>query len=269
MPYFFFFCCWISVLGTVSAQDYESKLLQNIEHQTRWMEVDKMKHLYLVQDEHTILKYSADGELLFRYNENNLGQISVLDVTNSFRILVYYEDFNTVVFLDRTLSEIQRFDLSDFEIWQTQAIGLASDNNLWIFDNNSYTVKKIDNSGEVITESDDLTLFLSKAPNPNRIIEFNDRLYLNSPNLGIIVFDLYGTYIKTIEIPDLDYFQLHNGQIFYIQDKSIKSYHLLSFLEKKINLTLTKPNLEQLCIAQERLYLKYPNKTSIFRLKEK
>ena len=269
MPYFFFFCCWISVFGPLSAQDYESKLLQDIEHKTRWMEVDKMKHLYLIQNEHTLLKYSADGELLFRYNENNLGEIAVLDVTNPFRILVYYEDFNTVVFLDRTLSEIQRFDLSDFDIWQTQAIGLASDNNLWIFDNNSYTVKKIDNSGETITESDDLTLFLSKAPTPNRVIEFNDRLYLNSPNLGIIVLDLYGTFIKTIEIPNLDYFQLHNGQIFYIQDQSIKSYHLLSFLEKKINLPITEPNLEQLCIAQERLYLKYPNKTSIFRLKEK
>jgi len=255
---------------TVSyAQEYTFKELKSIPKASRWMEVDKMKQLYLIEDAHTLLKYSPEGDLLHQFNENSLGEISYVDVSNPFRILVYYNDYATVLFLDRTLSETQRHDLSDLDIPEVRALGTASDNNIWIFDNNTYTLKKVNSQNEVLAESADLSLLLTEVLDPNRLIETNARVYLNSPNLGILVFDVFGNYIKTIEILDLDYFQVYEEQIFYVEDKKFKNYHLLSFLTKEIKMPILDEKLEQLCIAQEHLYIKHHNEINIFTLKKK
>lgn len=251
------------------AQEYSFKKLKSIPKTSRWMEVDKMKQLYLIEDAHTVLKYSPDGDLLYQFNENSLGEISYIDVSNPFRVLVYYNDYATVLFLDRTLSEIQRHDLSDLDIPEVRALGTASDNNVWLFDNNTYTLKKINSQNEVLAESPDLSLLLTDALDPNRLIEANARVYLNSPNLGILVFDVFGNYIKTINLLNLDYFQVYEGQIFYVEDKKFKSYHLLSFLTKEIKMPVIEEKLEQLCIAQERLYIKYANKIDVIVIKKK
>lgn len=265
----FLFLLLLSCSTIGYAQEYTFKELKSIHKTSRWIEVDKMKQLYLIEDAHTLLKYSSDGDLLHQFNENSLGEISYVDVSNPFRILVYYNDYATVLFLDRTLSEIQRHDLSDLDIPEVRALGTASDNNIWLFDNNSYTLKKVNSQNEVVAESSDLSLLLAEALDPNRLIETNSRVYLNSPNLGILVFDVFGNYIKTIEILHLDYFQVYEGQIFYVEDKKFKTYHLLSFLTKEIKMPIISKKLEQLCIAQERLYIKNDNKVNIFTLKRK
>ena len=256
--------------STISyAQEYTFKELKSIPKTSRWIEVDKMKQLYLIENAHTLLKYNSEGELLYQFNENSLGELSYIDVSNPFRILVYYNDYATVLFLDRTLSEIQRHDLSDLDIPEVRALGTASDNNIWIFDNNTYTLKKVNSQNKVVAESSDLSLLLTEALDPNRLIESNSRVYLNSPNLGILVFDVFGNYIKTIEILNLDYFQVYEEQIFYVEDKKFKTYHLLSFFTKEIKMPILGEKLEQLCIAQERLYIKHPNEIRIITLRKK
>lgn len=262
---------FIAILSfyNATAQSYNFKPLPPIEQSARWMEVDKMKNLYLVLNDHTLLKYSPTGELLYRFNENTLGEITYVDISNPFRILVYYKDYTTVVFLDRTLSETRRHDLSAFDIPQVQALGTASDNNIWLFDNNTFTLKKISTQNQVIVESNDLNLLLSEDINPNRVVEFENKVYINAPNIGILVFDIFGTYIKTITLPDLDYFQLYEGQIFYVENKIFKVYNLFSFQTSEINLPVLKDNLEQVCIAQEHLYIKYNNLINIFTLSKK
>ena len=233
------------------------------------MEVDKMKQLYLIVGDHTLLKYTPDGNFICQFNENRLGEISFIDISNPFRILVYYNDYATVVFLDRTLSEIQRNDFSDLDIPQIQALCTASDNNIWLFENNAYTLKKVNNQNEILLESADLNLLISEELMPNRIIEFETKVYLNSPNIGILVFDVFGNYIKTIDIKEIDYFQFYEGQIFYVKNKSFNTYHLRSFLTQEIKLPVIQDELKQLCIAQEQLYLRYSDEIKIIGFQKK
>lgn len=266
-----FLVFWGLLLGVACyCQDqYRFQPLQSIAQTARWMEVDKMQQLYLLVGDNSLFKYDNKGNLTFQFNENNLGPISYIDVSNPFRILVYYDDYATVVFLDRTLSELQRHDLSELDLPQVEALGTASDNNLWLFDNNSYTLKKLDQKNEVLVESLDLNLLLTEALDPVRLLEADNRVYINSPNLGLLVFDLLGNYIKTIPLLELEYFQWHEGQIFYTKEKKLQAYHLLSFQHKNIELPILDQNLEQLCIVQDYLYAKYPTKIDILRVHKK
>ena len=254
---------------TIFSQSLEFKQIADIPLAVRWMEVDKMKQLYLVKDDHTLQKYNTVGTLLNTYNENSLGSIHFVDVSNPFRLMVFYQDFATLVFLDRTLSEISRLELSDFDIAQAQAFATASDNNIWFFDNNSYTLKKISTQNKLILESPDMNMMLPDAIRANRLIESSNRVYLNAPELGIIVFDIFGNYIKTIDIKGLDFLQVYEEQLFYINDKTFNTYNLLSFFKSRLDLPILLEGRRQVCISQELIYIRYPDKIEIHQVRKK
>jgi hypothetical protein len=245
-------------VGSLSAfaQKQELVIVDTIPVAARWIVTDKMQHLFVVKNDHTLLKYDAKGELLYEYNENSLGEISSVDVQNPFFILVYYNDYTTVVILDRTLSEVRRQDLADLNIDQVQAIGIASDNNIWLFDNNTFTLKKIDAQNHILLESNDLSMLSDDLPTPTQLIEYQNQIYLNSPENGILVFDQYATYFKTISVQDVAQIQLYEQQIFFVKEHQIQAYELQSFLTQKISLPFENKKTEQINIAQGRLYLR-------------
>lgn len=251
------------------AQSIAFNKVHELNKAVRWIEVDKMQHLYLIHDEHTLQKYDKKGTFLYEYNENSLGSIDFVDVSNPFRIMLFYQDFATLVFLDRTLSEISRLDLSEFDILQAQAFATASDNNIWFFDNNSYTLKKISSQNELILESQDMNLMLPEDIEANRLIESGNRVYLNAPEVGLIVFDIFGNYIKTIDIKALEYFQIYERQLFYINDEKFITYNLFSFFTSSLELSILKQNFQQLCISQELIFVRYPDKIEIYNITKK
>lgn len=260
--------CTILLQSVLNAQQDVLKAIE-IEQSTRFIEIDHMNQLYCVSGDYSIYKYNEEGELLYTFSENRLGQISQLDVSNPLRVLVYFSDFTTLIYLDRTLSEISRQDLSTIDFAQTQTIAQASDNNIWFFDNERYTLKKINEQNNVIFESNDLNLLLETDIYPVKLKEFDLQLYLNAPENGILVFDLFGNFIKTIGIQSLEYFQLLENQLFYLKDGRFKSYNLTSFKHTELNIPLPWDEALQVCIGQEKIYLRKRNKVSIYTYTKK
>ncbi len=251
------------------AQKYNYALIDSLPKVARWIETDKMQHLYLIENEHSLYKYNKAGELLYSYHENSLGEISSVAVQNPFYILVYYNDYSTAVILDRTLSEIRRQDLSELGIDQLQAIGIASDNHTWLFDNGTATLQKIDAQNQILLESSDLNLQLAEVLTPNRLVEYQNKVYLNSPNLGVLVFDAYANYIKTIPIVGLDYFQVQENQLFFIQEGQFQYYNLQTFQTKAISLPFLDSSIQQISISQNFLFLKKPASIVVVALSKK
>lgn len=70
----------------------------------------------------------------WEYKNVALGKITSVDYVNPLKIVVFYEDFNTIITLDNQLNEIQKLNL--FEIDNTifaSKIGMASQNQFWIY----------------------------------------------------------------------------------------------------------------------------------------
>ena len=68
------------------------------------------------------------------YKNVSLGKITKVDLQNPLKIILFYSDFNTAIILDNQLNEIQKINFSDFSIpIVTTAIGLSSQNNLWLY----------------------------------------------------------------------------------------------------------------------------------------
>lgn len=70
-----------------------------------------------------------------KYKSLSLGEIYKVDLQNPLQIILFYRKFNTVVLLDNQLNETSRINFSNVaQPLITEAVGLASQNRLWVYD---------------------------------------------------------------------------------------------------------------------------------------
>jgi len=64
---------------------------------------DHLGQFYMFDDKQ-ITKYDQKGNRVCSYSNNQLGSISHADVSDPLRIMLFYRDFNKLVFLDKNLA---------------------------------------------------------------------------------------------------------------------------------------------------------------------
>jgi len=217
-------------LWSLVAQGQEYRLLETIETEATFFATDKLQNLYLVSPQNEVVKYDKNGLQLFRYNNNLLGELSFIDANNPFKIILFYPEFANLIFLDRTMTPAGDFRLFDFNLIQVDAVALAADNNIWLYDKLDFRLKKIDRIGKVVFQSGDLSLTLNQSLNPNFLIEREQQIYLNDPENGILVFDVFGQYEKTLDFKGLEEFQILDGRLLFFQDGKLNAFNLQSLL---------------------------------------
>ena len=199
----------------IHSQEKSLELIYTPDEVVQFFTSDQIQNLYLVNDKNEVVKYNAQGIEAFRYNNNTLGELALIDAFDPFNLLLYYPEYMTIVILDRTLNEMHRVNLSDLGYFDVQSIGMASDNNIWIYDELNYALVKIDKDGKALIKSDPLNLILPRTPDIHRINENEQKVYLNDPSLGLLVFDVFGSFEKTIDIKGLNTFQIISPHLIY------------------------------------------------------
>lgn len=248
------------------AINYNQKLLKTLSIKTAYFSTDKLQQFYILTLDNELIKYNSNGQELFRYNENRFGTLAHIDATNPFQILLYYPDFLTIVTLDRTLNPIHIVNLSDLNIVQTQAVGLSTDNNVWVYDDVSFRLKKINQRKETLTMSNDLSLELGTTLQPNFLVERNNQIFLNNPSSGILVFDVFGQFSKILDLKDLDYFQILDHQLFYQQGNQLLVFNLKSLATQSFALPESVRSEDQFHVQKNRLYVVKPSKVEIYKI---
>lgn len=87
---------------------------------------------YYYSENNTFNKIGSSGS--YNYKNISLGKISSIDIINPLMLVLFYEDFNTVVFLDNQLNEIEKINFSNIDSTLIiTKVGLAGQNKLWIY----------------------------------------------------------------------------------------------------------------------------------------
>lgn len=163
----------------------------NFQGNVRSFSVDELGYIYVVTDDNNLLRCDEEFNTLFQYSNKRLGRIHSIDVSNPLKLMVFFKDYGVVVSLDNTLSESNMIDLNDLELYDIHAIAMANDNNLWIYDPIQLKVKKIDNAGNTILESDPLFTQDDQQKSGSSIYQVNDRVYLMADE-DIYIYNDYG-----------------------------------------------------------------------------
>lgn len=176
--------------------------------------VDNLGNLYVLSSAGFLKKMNAKGDSLNVFNDvRRFGGISLMDVTNPLKILLYYRDFSTILMLDRFLNQLNTIDLRKAGIFQAKAVGLSYDNNIWVYDEQAAKLKKIDEEGKVIMETTDLRQVLTVMPSPDRLIDRDGFVYLYDATNGLYVFDYYGMLKNELPLTGVDDLQVIGNTI--------------------------------------------------------
>jgi hypothetical protein len=224
-------------MQSLTAQDTNFTLVKIIQEPTDFIATDHLQNLYLATQNGEIQKYNAKGELLFKYNNDNYGKPNLIDASSPLRVLVHYAEYLTTIVLDRTLSELYIYNLADYGFSQVNILTTAPDNGLWLYDEWAYQIKKINQQGETVVASNDLSQVLGFQIVPTQIIFQNNHVYLQDKINGVFVFDAYGQFLEKITFDQVDKISIRENQLSYYKNKEIHFYHLV----KKIKLSKAIP----------------------------
>lgn len=214
---------------------------------------DPFGNIYLINGQN-IQKFTNNLQKIADYSNAFLGNISFVDASDPLRILLHYREFNQVVWLDNFFQEIRSpVRLDDLGIEQTVLVCSSSLNGFWIFNQMNNQLQYFDNNLNKIHESISLNP-LTGTIKPVAMTEKNRMVYLNFPGTGILTFDQFGTYSRTLPVfPDND-FQVTDESIFYLHQGSFNRYDLKTNTEEKITLP-DVDNYQAIMIQQEYLYI--------------
>lgn len=223
------------------------------------MDTDPLGYVYLVRGE-TITRYTPDGKKINQYSNKRLGAIRQFDCSNPMKILLFYPEFNQVVFLDNQLSENgSPIGLENFELDQAVLACSSHDNGIWVYDQRNFEMVRLDQSMQVTHKTGNIPQQIGKSANPSFIRQSNNWVYLYDPDQGLMVFDIFGTYNKTIPLMNVKDIQFSSDAVTYNEQGMY--YRLDPFTLQRTELPLPRAGAIQLRLEKSRLYLRYADET--------
>lgn len=199
--------------------------------------VDNLDNLYIISSTGQVKKFGSKGDSAGVFNGiRNYGKLTTIDVSNPLKPILFYKDFSNVVVLDRLLANRVSLNLRQFNILQPSAVGLSYDNNIWVFDVYDNKLKKIDESGTLLLQTDDFRTLFNISFAPQKIVNDNGFVYLADSANGIFVFDNYGTFKRKIALKNWNAIDIWNGMVVRLNRNAIIVYNPTNFSEKSFTL---------------------------------
>jgi hypothetical protein len=172
----------------------------------------------------------------WQYKNVSLGKITKIDIQNQLKIMLFYENFNTIILLDNQLNEAQKINFSENSTpILVSATGIASQNRLWIYNSLTQEIGLFDylkNTFQSITPllSGNLKYYQS---------DFNTFQWIDDKKNWYSV-DVFGKISIIGKVPDFDQIQLVSNQeiLFskdgklFLQDLSKNSIYTIENVEK-------------------------------------
>ncbi|MCW3075560.1 MAG: hypothetical protein JWO32_169 [Bacteroidetes bacterium] len=192
---------------------------------------DNIGNIYTIKDDE-LIKYLPTGKFFLRYSNLQLGTITTVDATNPLKLILYYRDFQQIVFLDNQLTATSDpVSLEKLGYEQTDLVCASANNGFWLYNKQNNELIRFNETSKKIASTGNLKQILRSDINPNFMLEHNGYLFLNSPETGIYVFDMFGAFSKIISVKDIKTFLVSDDVIYFKKDSSFCSYNFKLFEE--------------------------------------
>jgi hypothetical protein len=250
---------WISPPG-------EPTLLKHIDGKVNFMTSDELQNLYLVKND-ILEKYDANGKMLFSYSLSTLGNIDFVDAVDPMKPLVFYKTYASFVILDNTLTpSIDPISLEKYSLEQVNLVCTSYDRGFWCYNpaNMELLHLNVDDLAQN-KNSGNIGQLLHEAIHPNYLTEQNNKVFLNDPDVGILVFDIYGAYYKTIPIKGLSRFQINGDRVIYFSGHKIMTYNFKTLIEN--TLSIPDSTTSAVRVEKERLFTLNDKGVDIYSVK--
>jgi hypothetical protein len=247
--------------------DSTFKFLKNIPGSYSYLDVDVLGNIYLITEKNQLKKIRPNGDSLAVFNDvKKFGNPTLLDVSNPLKVLLYYKNFSTVIILDRFLAVRNTINFRNQNIFKVKTLANSYDNNIWIFDEQNVSLKKINDEGNVLSETLDLRQLLDTVPSPSQITDKNNFVYLYDENRGFYIFDYYGSYKNNLPFLYWKHIAVNGNKLMGFVGDIFYSYEINSFNLKSYKLPLFFKDAMDIKIMNSKVYLLKKEGVEVYNL---
>ncbi|MBK9176057.1 MAG: hypothetical protein IPM46_06905 [Flavobacteriales bacterium] len=216
---------------------------------------DELGNVYALQGDELVL-YDTKGRTWLRNSLKTFGRISAIDAFYSLKPMVFAREQGQMAVLDNTLAvqgSVINLPRSGFP--QVVLVCMSVQNCFWLYDQREQALLRVDAQLRSLANTGRLDQLLGFTPEPSSMQEHDSRLYVNDSLRGILVFDLFGTYLRTIPISGVRHYEVRNGAITYLDGKGAWRYDLMSFAIEPIPIGHAIGQVRDLRMERGSIYL--------------
>ncbi len=218
-----------------------------------FLTIDKIGNIYCVRN-NTITKIDNNGKILGKFSGSLHEGITCIDAGDPFKIMLFQKDINKIFFLNNKLSRIGiEINLYDFDIYETAATCKSADGGFWLIDSEKKVLCKFNSLFRLDFEKQ---LFNIEQNTVTGMKETEDKLYIDTKQNGIHIFDLLGNKITKLLLNTNGNFQVIDNSVIYF-DKSeseLVKFNITDKDSEKINIPKSLLCLDAICI-ENKLFL--------------
>ncbi|WP_374174782.1 hypothetical protein [Flavobacterium tructae] len=257
-PFLLSFLFVICSFPTVFSQNPKIKAVQVAQFTNKvdqFLGYDSFGYYYQIKN--NVFSKIKEKEV-FEYKNVSLGTITKVDLQNPLKIVLFYEDFNTVVLLDNQLNKITEinFSFSNTPII-VSAIGMSAQNQLWIYNSLNQQIGLFDYlNNEYKTVSTPLA-----EPIKYYLTDFNTFYWIDKKN-NWFSCTIFGKITALGKIPDFDAVEIINhhqylfskANLLYFKDitsPDSNAFSEIEILEKSFDKFYYKDQILSIFTAKE------------------
>ncbi len=250
-PVFFFF--FLILIQSSYAQQLKFVPQDSVKGNFSSFSVDNFGRIALVKND-VIISFSNKLDTLFSTSLKAFRPTSI-ESSKSFRTLVFDQERSVIHFLDNTMTDIHgEIDLVNLDIQQPWLVCESfGGNTIWIFDAGAMRLIRLNENLDKLMITENLAGVFSSGEFPVKMMEAHDRLFVQIPNSGIAVFDVFGTYITTYPV-SAKTFDVYNNYLLTYSDFKITARPI--DFDGRESMSFDVPqDLIQFKFTQEKVYL--------------
>lgn len=183
--------------------------------------VDKIGNIYVYKSQ-LLKKYSPQGKLLCQYSNFDKGNLHSLDVSDPLKVMLFYKDFNQLIFLDSRLSVIGNpIQLSEMGFNSVATVCKSKQMAIWLHDDYENKLVKFGFNPRGILQTINFENTNLQHAHIDFMIESGNELFLHTSDSSVWIFDSFGSQLKQLEIKVGSDFQIVGNTIIYNNGKYI------------------------------------------------
>jgi hypothetical protein len=231
--------------------------------------IDRRGTLYLADRDNNLRQLSRDGQPLNTYSPPQPGHVAVLEAWNQNSLLVFYDDRQQVLLLDRFLAPLSEIRLADYIDGTVRTATLAPDGLLWLLDESNLVLREFDPQALRLVQNTPLDLLIGRSrPDFRFLRQYQNNLYLVDRTTGIFVFDNLGNYRKKLPFPGLDFVTFRGDELVYLGGNQLHFFHLYNLTERTQSLPpgLDATTVRQVLLGDQYAYFVTAKGIAIYQL---
>ena len=259
------------LLLTVSCFSLNAQVLKPIssiklKSNVNQVSIDRQGYIYVAASNGDVDRLDGDGTITKHFSPTKRATPSLIEAWQGLRVFVFYQDFQEYLFLDRFLAPSERYSLTNQRLSSTVSLSsIAADDNIWVFDSQNLSLKKIDiQNGEMLFETNLNFILKNKRHNFTYIREYQNLLFLSDKNEGILVFDNIGNYLETLPLLDVDFFSFNDTRLLTLKANKLITFEIYDKEKKEVS--LTDPSYNFVLMENKRVFLFAKNRLDIFEM---